>query len=118
MGMWILLLFTTWALGATELNITPVPNGVVLFGQNDLLREQGQAEVYIIIDQHENDFTERMKPVVELLLKWLQTVQMDENIERILQERIERLSKPRRIRRGLINLVGKVAKTLIGTVLW
>ena len=52
MGVWILLLFTTCTLSTTEINITPVPNGVVLFGHHDLLREQGQAEVYVIIDQH------------------------------------------------------------------
>ncbi|ELU17923.1 hypothetical protein CAPTEDRAFT_196846 [Capitella teleta] len=106
--------------GVRTLNIAPVPDGVVLFGKERLLRENGQVTVFAVIDLDDSAFANTMAPIAEKIEGYIHDLRVDmrPEVQRLLSNRLQRVmrnsSKSNRMRRGLINFVGQVGKALFG----
>ena len=130
-----LLVFLLGITGSTDaLEISSIPNGLALFGNEKLLRENGGVTVYAVIDFNNNAFSDAILPLADKIHRYIHDLRIDmrPQVRKILQDRINRMLRTpdynRRIksllgqrrtpstrqRRGLINFVGDLSKTLFG----
>jgi hypothetical protein len=63
--------------GVHTLNIAPVPDGVVLFGKERLLRENGQVTVFAVIDLDDSAFANTMAPIAEKIEGYIHDLRVD-----------------------------------------
>lgn len=114
------VLFYVPLFGVTALDITPIRNGVVLFGKERLLREQGQATVYAVIDYDGDAFATRIQPLVGRIENCIANLRRDmrPEVQRLLTGRLQRVMRTspigHRVRRGLVNFLGHAGKALFG----
>lgn len=115
------------------LQVTPVKNGVVLFGKEQLAREDGQVTVYTVIDFDQNAFSYAIRPIAEKIYEYIHALRIDmrPQVRKLLEDRVDRMlqipdlarhlkslgithNPSGRRRRGLVDFVGKIAKGLFG----
>ena len=94
-----------------------MPSGVVLFGNVDIYKEKGQADIYVILSDTDKTYEHAMATT---LAKVKQHVQMDRGtiMKSGFMERIRRMehSLPRRrSKRSPFDFVGDISKSLFGT---
>ena len=117
------LLLTSIALAFT-LNITPVPDGVVVQERGEARAVEGEISLYVRIETPDViEMFQQLEPLVDAAQRAVQAANYTSDTLHLISKRLSRMKEiivinrepsPTRRKRGLIDLFGTIGKSLFG----